>query len=126
MLASWTAFVVMASLEGVFARLESEAYIALAAFVLAFMLGASRIDADAAALWRRMKRPLALALVLDILVIGASVAGALQPGSGSAFPGAFVMLVVLPVAFVLHAEALRRPRLRKAPGASPGARPAAT
>jgi hypothetical protein len=123
-LAAWALFVSIASVEGVFARLESEACVALAAFVVAFMLGASRIDEDAAALLSRVSRPLALALALDVLL----VLGPLEVTEAPwlAFPGGLLVVLVLPMALVLHAEALGRPRIRKAAGASPGARRAAT
>src|SRR3954447_23483190 len=67
MLAAWTVFVVLIGLEGVFARLEIEAYIALAVFIVAYMVISSRVDDDAAALLRGARHPLGLALGLDTL-----------------------------------------------------------
>src|SRR4051812_36067772 len=94
-LAAWAIFVAIASAEGVFARLESQACVALAAFVVAFMLGASRIDEDAAALLSRVGRPLALALALDALL----VLGPLEVTEAPwlAFPGGLLVFLVLPM-----------------------------
>jgi hypothetical protein len=126
MLVAWTAFVALAGIEEVFARLEIEAFSALALFVAAFAPIASRVDADAAALLRGVQRPLVPALVLDALLLALPTAAAMAQTSWTGLPGALVALVVLPLALVLHVEALRRPRVRKAPGASPAARRAAT
>jgi hypothetical protein len=125
-LAAWTGFVAVAGIEGVFARLETGAYFALAAFVLAYAVIASRVDADVTAFLERVKRPLAFAFVLDALVLAGPIAGGAPTSTWSMFPGALLFLVALPSALVLHAEALRRPRLRKAAAESPGARRAAT
>jgi len=124
-LAAWAAFVTVAGIESVFARLEIEAYIALAVFVAVFAVVASRVDEDARALLGATRHPLALALLLDTL-LALPGAGVLARSCAAALPGALLALVVLPLALALHAEALGRPRLRKAPGASPAARRAAT
>jgi hypothetical protein len=124
-LGAWTVFVILAGIQGVFAQLEAEAYFGLAALVLAVSLVAAWVDDEVGALLAEVDRALPFALVLDaLLVVGASAI--VRSGEWSALPGAVLFLVVLPVTLVLNAEALRRPRLRKAPGASPGARRAAT
>jgi hypothetical protein len=126
MLAAWTLFVAIGGYDGVFARLESEAYAALAAFVLVFALIASKLDGDAALRLASVKHPLALAFVLDALVLANPIGGIPESWTWTTLPGALLVLVALPLALVLHAEALRWPRVRKAAGASPGARRAAT
>lgn len=125
-LAAWALFVVLAAADLVFARLESEAYAALVLFVNGVAWVAARIDAELAARLVQLKRPLASALALDAALIALPFALAGGAARWSAFAGAVMLLVLLPLALVLHAEAWRRPRLRTAPGASPGARRAAT
>jgi len=123
-LGAWTVFVLAASLRGVFAQLEVEAYSALAALIVAVALLATRVDAEVAALLAGIRRASILAGALDALLLaGAMAVGRSDQWNG--FAGAMLTLVVLPLALVLNAEALRRPRLRKAPGASPGATRAA-
>jgi len=125
-LTAWTLFVAFASTELVFARLEEGAYMALVLFVNSIALASARIDADATARLALVKRPLAAALALDAALISLACALAGEATQWNGFPGAALLMVVMPLALVLHAEAWRRPRLRTAPGASPGARRAAT
>src|ERR1700751_6143523 len=65
MLAAWAVFVAIGRIEGIFVRLEPEAYVALAAFVVVFGVAACQVDPEAAAVLGRVKRPLMLALALD-------------------------------------------------------------
>ena len=124
-LAAWSAFVAAAARHGVFARLEVEAYSALAVLIVAVALLATRVDAELAALLAGIRRALILAAALDALLLAGAMAIA-RSGDWSGIAGAMLTLVALPLALVLNAEALRRPRVRKAPGASPGATRAAT
>lgn len=125
-LGAWTLFVAFAGAELVFARLEDGAYAALVLFVNGIAFAAARIDADVAARLALVKRPLAIALALDAALVSLTLVLAGQAMRWSAFPGAVLLMVVIPLALVLHAEAWSRPRLRTVPGASPGARRAAT
>jgi hypothetical protein len=140
-LVAWTAFVTWASADGVFARLEAGAFAALVAFVLLFGVAACVLDREARAALAQVREPLLLALALDAVVAGWMAFGldgvvggwmafgldaadaSHAPISGWAgFPGAIVWLVVAPLAAAMHLAAARRPRLRRAAGASPAAK----
>lgn len=121
-LALWSAVVAAAGVEGVFARLEAEAFAALVAFVVAFTLFAAWRDADVHAGLDRLPYKLATALMLDAAVV-TSLAIA-RDGAWTGFAGAMALLVLLPLALVVHAAARTR-RIRRAPGASPGVKRAA-
>jgi hypothetical protein len=126
-LASWALLVAGASLDGVFARLEPEAYAALIAFAVGFTLLTAWTDAELRETLHALPHKLATALMLDAvllasLAVSRDAAGA--PWTG--FPAAMALLVLLPLALVVHAAAARARAVRRAPGASPGAKRAAT
>jgi hypothetical protein len=118
----WTAFVAGAGIEGVFARIEGEPFVALVIFTWAFVLAAARLDREVVAALGELTYPLREALLIDAGIAALIVAAG---GAWATLPGALVLLVGIPLAAVLHAEAARRPRVRKAPGRSPGATRAA-
>jgi len=125
-LALWAMLVAGASLAGVFARLEPEAYAALIAFAVGFSLLAAAVDDDLRGTLRALPHKLATALMLDAvflasLAISRDAAGVSYTG----FPAALALLVLLPLALVVHAAAARTNAVRRAPGASPGAKRAA-
>jgi len=126
-LASWALLVAGASVDGVFARLEPEAYAALIAFAVGFTLLAAWSDRELHETLRALPHKLASALMLDAvllasLAVSRDAAGAWWAG----FPAAMALLVLLPLALVVHAAAARATAVRRAPGASPGAKRAAT
>lgn len=126
-LVSWTVVVAMASLEGVFARLEPQAYAALVAFAVGFTLLAAWRDAEARETLRALPHKLATALMLDaVLLASLAVSRDAAAAAWTGLPASMALLVLLPLALVVHAAAARAKALRTAPGASPGAKRAAT
>lgn len=126
-LAAWALVVAAASLEGVFARLETEAYAALVAFAVAFTLLAARSDADLRETVQALPHKLATALMLDaVLLASLAVSHESVEAAWTGFPAAMALLILLPLALVVHAAAARTNAVRTAPGASPGAKRAAT
>ena len=126
-LALWAFLVAAASLEGVFARLEPEAYAGLVAFAAGFTLLAAWCDEDLRETVRTLPHKLATALMLDAVLLASLVVSRDRieaPWTG--FPAAMALLVLLPLALVMHAAAAREKPVRTAPGASPGAKRAAT
>lgn len=126
-LALWAILVAAASLEGVFARLEPEAYAALVGFAAGFTLLAAASDAELREAVQALPHKLATALVLDAVMVACVVVARDPPEAPwTGFPAAMALLVLLPVALVVHAAAARGKAVRRAPGASPGAKRAAT
>ena len=126
-LALWAILVAAGSLEGVFARLEPEAYGALVAFAVGFTLLAAWSDAELRETVHALPHKLATALMLDAVLV-ACVAVSRDPPEApwTGFPAALALLVLLPLALVVHAAAARTKAVRRAPGASPGAKRGAT
>ena len=123
----WAAFVAAASVEGVFARLEPGAYAALAVFAAAFAMLTAWRDLEMREVVDAMPRKLAIGLALDAVALALLAVSRDAAGEAwSALPAAMALLVLLPLALVVHAAAARTRALRKAPGASPGAKRAAT
>ena len=123
----WTLVVAGAGVEDVFARLEPEAFTALAAFAVAFALLSAWCDAEVREMLGASPHKLATALLLDAAIV--ALLGVSRDFSGiawTALPAAIALLVLLPLALVLHAAAAWSPRVRKAAAASPGAKRAAT
>lgn len=126
-LALWTLLVAAASLEGVFARLEPEAYAALVAFAAGFTLLAAWSDVELRETVRMLPHKLATALMLDAVLLASLVVSRDRlEAAWTGFPAAMALLVLLPLALVVHAAAARTNAVRTAPGASPGAKRAAT
>ncbi|HZZ94333.1 MAG TPA: hypothetical protein VFE23_17360 [Usitatibacter sp.] len=124
----WGLFVAAASLDGVFGRLEPQAYGALALFAVTFTALCFALDRDVRDVIAATSHPVRLALAADAAI--AATWSAMPAGAPwtawAQFPGAVALLVVLPLALALHAVTARGAVVRKAPGASPGATPAAT
>ena len=126
-LALWAILVAAASLEGVFARLEPEAYAALVAFAVGFTLLSAWSDAELRETVHALPHKLATALMLDAAFVASLAVSRDAPAaSWTGFPAAMALLVLLPLALVVHAGAARTKAVRTAPGASPGAKRAAT
>lgn len=121
----WAGFVTAAALQGVFEKLEPEAYGALVAFVALFAAWAARVDAEIRHQVAALPRSTAWAFAFDALVV-VPLATSRAPGSWCGAPAAIALLVALPLAIALHAAGLREPRVRTAPGGSPGGKRAAT
>ena len=125
-LALWSIVVAVASIEGVFARLEPEAYAALVLFAVGFTSLAAWGDAELGETLRALPHKLATALMLDAVLLASLAISRDAPGAPyTGFPAALALLVLLPLALVVHAAAARTKAVRTAPGASPGAKRAA-
>lgn len=127
-LALWSFVVAAASLEGVFAGLEPEAYAALVLFAGSFTLLASWRDAELRDALNALPHKLATALMLDAVLAAALAIArdAPTPAAWTGLPAAVALLVLLPLALAVHAAAARAKAVRRAPGASPGAKRAGT
>ena len=127
-LVAWAFAVALAAFDGVFARLDAGWDLALAVFAAAFAIGAYVLDPALRALVDRgsFARLGALALAGDAALAIALFAAAPEGLVRGAMP--LLAYFAAPVALAAHMPAMRAlaRRLRRAPGRSPGARPAAT
>jgi len=132
-LAGWAGAVAWAAAEGVFARLDPLAALALAAFATVFAAGTYALDGGVRAFLHRAPRaPWLAAAVLADLVVALAVVAALAHADPLAtltrLPFAWVAYFGIPLAAVANLAALTAPaapRLRSRPARSPGAKPAA-
>jgi len=131
-LALWAGLVASAAAEGVFAKLETEAVAALAAFTLAYSLSMYFLDAPLRAYARNAARvPLVAAawaaLAALALLAWFSAGGTHNAALLAQWPGALAALFAAPIALVATAAAIERAAaLRLSAGKRPAARQAAT
>ncbi len=134
-LASWSAAVAGAALDGVFARLGAALFVTLALFALAYALAAYGLDGGVRAWLERgsLRTVVAVSIALDLaLGLGAweaMRAGEAWPALLATLHGPLLVLVVAPLAVpcqVCALRALARRYLSSGPARSPGAKPAAT
>jgi hypothetical protein len=132
-LVGWGVSVAWAAAEGVFARLEPGAAMALALFAAGYAAATYALDAPARAMVHRASRSqvASLAVVADIALAIALVA-ALRHGDPvlalARWPLALAPYFGMPLAVVAHIAALAAPAappLRSSAARSPGANPAA-
>jgi hypothetical protein len=113
----WVAVVIAGAVEGVYARIEAPAFIALVAFSCVAVPAFAWIDREARSLLRTLDARLAwgLALAADLVLV-ASVGYADSSFAELAlFPAALVPMLVAPMALVMHMAAVFGPSPRPSP-----------